>query len=441
MEQLKSTTNEYLNPVRILQNIISYNTVNPPGNETDCLIYIKNILESVGIKTILMGNKKNRQNLVAVLKGRGEKPGLLMYGHIDVVTTELQQWKYPPFDGVIAQGCVWGRGALDMKGALTMMICSIINAKIENFTPAGDIILNIVCDEEVDSIYGAKYMVENHADIYKNVKYAIGEIGGFTMKIGKKRFYPIMISEKQSCSIRTVIHGQGGHGSIPVHNGAMATLGRMLSILDKKCLPVHITPPFEMMIKAFSSNLDFPLNKMFKGLLNNTTANATLKLLGNKAALFDPLLHNTVNSTIVNGGNKINVIPSEIIVDMDGRLLPGLKPENLLEELQNLLGKDYKHEIISFSAGPDKVDMGLFNLLSDIIKDGDKAALPIPFMVSGVTDARYFSKLGIQTYGFTPMLLPEDIDFSKLIHSANEKIPIDALKFGVQAISRLIKRY
>lgn len=441
MSQLNTIVQDHSKPEILLQKLIRFNTVNPPGNESECIRFIYSILKQAGIEVVILGKKPERLNLVARLKGQGVKPPLLMYGHADVVTAQYQEWYYPPFGGIINNDCVWGRGALDMKGALAMMICSILRAKSEGYVPLGDIILCIVGDEEDSGAYGAKYIVENHAYLFDNVHYAIGEIGGFSMKIAGKKFYPIMVSEKQRCGIKCTISGHGGHGSLPIRNDAMAKLGGLLTVLNKKRLPVHITPAVKMMIEALAANISFPTDIMIKGLLNPLLADRILDIMGYKGRVFEAVLHNTVNGTIVQGGDKINVIPGQIELCLDGRILPGIDLEEFLEELHHIIGKDIKYEVLFFEKGPDKIDMGLFHTLSHILREEDDEGISIPFVVSGVTDARFFAGLGIQTYGFTPMILPDDIDFSRLIHSANERIPIAALKFGTESIYKLIKRY
>jgi len=441
MSNSNSVLLDYSKPEVLLQNLIRYNTTNPPGNEAECIKYIYNLLKDAGLEVQILYEKPERLNLIARLKGQGIKPPLLMYGHVDVVTTEHQDWDYPPFEGVLADDCVWGRGALDMKGALSMMICGIFRAKEENYVPMGDVILCLVSDEEDGGAYGAKYIVENHGDIFNHVKYAIGEIGGFTMMVGGKRFYPIMVSEKQRCEVKAVIKGQGGHGSLPIKDGTMARLGEILNTFNKKRLPVHITPPVKMMIEALASNMSFIPGLGMKALLNPAFTDRVLDLMGPKGRVFDAVLHNTANATIIQGGKKINVIPSEVEVNFDVRILPGLKLEGLIEELQLLIGQDVRLQVLSYEKGPDTIDMGIFDILAQIIKEEDKEGIPIPFVVSGVTDARFFSTLGIQTYGFTPMILSENIDFSKLIHGANERIPVKALKFGTDSIYKFIKRF
>lgn len=431
-----------IKPEMLLQKLIRFNTTNPPGNEKECIIYIDTLLRNAGIETVLLhGENPDRLNLLAKIKGVGNEPPFLMYGHADVVTTEQQQWKYPPFEGVLAEDCVWGRGALDMKGALAMMICAMLRLKQEGFVPEGDIILCIVSDEEDGGLQGAGYLVSEHHQLFNDVKHAIGEIGGFTMNISGKKFYPIMVSEKQRCAIRATLKGPGGHGSLPARNGAMAKLGEMLFRLNKERLPVHITPPVKLMLEALSSNLPFPAGTMLGMLTNPVMTDRILNIMGEKGRVFDPILHNTVNATIVRGGSKINVIPSEIVVEFDGRILPGFRPEDILNELEAVVGRDMKLELMLYDEGPGRIDMGLFDTLSAIIKEEEKDGIPIPFVVSGVTDARFFARLGIQTYGFTPMLLTKDMDFSRLLHNADERIPIAALHFGTEAIYKLITCY
>jgi len=322
-----------------------------------------------------------------------------------------------------------------------MMICAMLRVKLEGFVPRGDIILCIVSDEEDGGIHGAGFITEKHRELFKDVRHAIGEIGGFNMSISGKKFFPIMIAEKQRCEIRATIKGPGGHGSLPVKNGAAAKLGEMLRGLDKTRLPVHVTPPVKLMMEALSSNLPFPAGTMLGMLTKPALTNRILDIMGEKGRVFDPILHNTINATILRGGNKINVIPSEVTVHFDGRILPGFGPEDIIHELEAIVGSDIELELMFFDKGPDKPDMSMFDIMSQIIREEENDGIPIPFVVSGVTDARFFAQLGIQTYGFTPMLLTGDIDFSKLLHNADERIPVGALYFGTEAVYKLITRY
>jgi acetylornithine deacetylase/succinyl-diaminopimelate desuccinylase-like protein len=431
----------YNRPAEILQRLIQFDTTNPPGNEAACIQYIRGLLTEAGVDSTILAKDPNRPNLVARIKGQGKTNPILLYGHVDVVTTENQQWKHPPFEGKLVDGFIWGRGALDMKGGVAMMVAAFLRAHAEGVQPPGDIILAIVSDEEVGGDFGAKYLVQEHAELFKDVRYAIGEFGGFTLQIGKKRFYPIMIAEKQICWMKVTARGQGGHGSMPVRGGAMARLADALKKLDEHHTPVHITPPARMMVEAMASALG-GVQGFLLGQLNNPAMTQTiLKFLGARGRTFYPLFHNTASPTILHGSSKINVIPGEVSVELDGRLLPGNKPEDMMRELSEILGKDVQLDLVQFEAGPSEPDMGMFDTLAGILRESDPEGVPIPLLLSGVTDGRFFSTLGIQTYGFLPMTLPEDFNFASVIHAANERIPAAAIQFGTDAIYKVLGRF
>ena len=278
--------------------------------------------------------------------------------------------------------------------------------------------------------------------VYKNVKYAIGESGGFSFYIGKKKFYPIMLAEKQVCWLTLKVTGPGGHGSLPVKNGAMAKTGKILTTLNKKQLPVHITPIAKSMIQYIAKHLSFPKNILIRLLLFKPLTDFILKIFGNKGDIFKLILHNTINATIFKGGSKINVIPSEVEISLDGRILPGLTKEDFISELNGLISDEAdKIEIVRYEPGPKTSTNDLFPMLSTILKEMDPNGIPIPLLMSGVTDGRHFAKLGIQTYGFLPMQLPDELHFTKLVHAADERIPADTLEFGTEGIYRAIVRY
>ncbi len=431
----------YARPVEILQKLIQFNTTNPPGDEAECIAYIRGLLSDAGIESTILAKTANRPNLIARIKGAGKAKPILLYGHVDVVTTENQKWEHPPFEGKLVDGVVWGRGALDMKGGVAMMLAAFLRVKAEGLQPAGDILLAIVSDEEAGGDFGAKFLVEEHPALFKDIRYAIGEFGGFALQIGKKRFYPIMISEKQICWMKATVRGQGGHGSMPVRGGAMAQIAQLLKQLDENHTPVHITPPARMMVEAMSSALGGAQGMLLGQLNNPSLTQSILNLLGERGRIFYPLFHNTVSPTILHGSAKINVIPSEISLELDGRLLPGFKPEDMVNELRPIVGKDVELEVVQFDPGPSEPDMGMFDMLSQILREADPDGIPIPLLLSGVTDGRFFSKLGIQTYGYLPMTLPEDFNFSATIHAANERVPAAAVEFGANAIFKALERF
>lgn len=438
---ISAITPLYQRPAELLQSLIRFDTTNPPGNEAACIGFLRDQLSQAGIDSTVLALDERRPNLVARLSGEGRAAPLLLYGHVDVVTTLDQAWTRPPFEGQSAGGYIWGRGALDMKGGVAMMVAAFLRAKAEGARLPGDVVLAIVSDEEHGGHFGAQFLVEQHADLFAGVHYALGEFGGFTLSLGGKRFYPIMVAEKQMCWMRATFKGPAGHGSMPIRGGAMAKLGLALRRLDKRRLPVHITPVAQTMLEQVAAALSRPMRLVMRQLLNPRLTDRVLDALGRQGRAFDPLLHNTVSPTIVRGGDKVNVIPSQITLELDGRLLPGFSPDHMLAELRPLLGKTAEVEVLRYDPGPSAPNMGLFDTLGDVLREADPAGIPVPYLLSGVTDGRFFSRLGIQTYGYLPMRLPPNFNFIQTIHAADERIPVDAVEFGAHAIYQALQRF
>ena len=365
MPEVKSQPPFQNNTVEILQRLIQFDTTNPPGNTSDCVLYISGLLSTVGIESKIFTKKPEYPTLYARIPGGGKAPPLLLYGHLDVVTTENQKWQQPPFDGKIVDGYIWGRGALDMKGGCAMMLSAFLRAKLEGLSLPGDVILVFVSDEETSGEFGAKFLVEEYPDLFEGVKYAIGEFGGFSMEIGSKRFYPIQVAEKQICWMKAVFHGRGGHGSMPVQRGAIVGLADFLKKIDKNQLPVHITPSARLMFEPIVQALGGVSGLLLGQLLNPSFANTILKFLGERGNLFGALLHNTVSPTILHGSDKVNVIPSVVTVEIDGRLLPGYQPEDMVRELHDIVGMEVDIQVLQFDPGPAEPDMGLFDVLAE----------------------------------------------------------------------------
>jgi acetylornithine deacetylase/succinyl-diaminopimelate desuccinylase-like protein len=431
----------YERPAELLRDLIRFDTTNPPGNERPCIAYIDRVLKETGFRTRLVARTRSRPNLLTRLKGEGSAPPLLLYGHVDVVTTQGQEWTHPPFEGRIVDGWVWGRGALDMKGGVAMLLAAFMRAKAEKVRLPGDVIFAAVADEEAGDDYGVRYLVDEHPDLFEGVRYALGEFGGFNLSIAGKRFYPIMVAEKQTCWMRARFRGPAGHGSMPVRGGAMARLARALRTLDERSLPVHVTPAVRMMVEALARSLGGVKGLFVRGLLDPSLTDPILKALGPQGRLFAPLLRNTVSPTMLAASEKVNVIPGEVTLGLDGRLVPGGTPEQMVGELRALLGEEVEFEVFKAEPGPAEPDMGLFEALGGILRELDPAGIPLPYVMTGVTDARFLSKLGIQTYGFTPLRLPEDFNFASTVHAADERVPVAALDFGARAIYEAMQRF
>jgi acetylornithine deacetylase/succinyl-diaminopimelate desuccinylase-like protein len=428
-------------PVELLQRLLRFDTTNPPGSERACLEWLAGLLQDAGLETTFVAAQPARPSLVARLRGSGDAPPLLLEGHVDVVSTAGQRWAHPPFTGEIVDGYVWGRGALDMKGGVAMFVAAALRAAATGLPLAGDVVLALLSDEEAGGDMGAAHLVRERPDLLAGVRYALGEFGGFSLDLGGRRFYPIQVAEKQLCWLRATVRGPSGHGALPMRGGAIARLADLLRVLDRRRLPVHITPVTRRMIEQVTAELPRPARVLLRRLLDPRVSDRVLDLLGERGRVFDPLLHHTVNATIVRGGDKINVIPAEATVDLDGRLLPGFTAADLLAELRALLGPNVELDVLRHDPGPPEPDLGLYDLLAGVLREADPSGTPIPLLLAAFTDARHFSRLGIQTYGFLPMQLPPEMRFMDLIHAADERIPVDAVGFGTDAVFKVLQRY
>ena len=428
-------------PAELLQRLLRFDTTNPPGAERGCVEWLAGLLEQAGLETAFVAAVPTRPSLVARLRGRGDAPPLLLEGHVDVVSTAGQRWTHPPFAGEIVDGYVWGRGALDMKGGVAMFVAAALRAAATQLTPAGDVVLALVSDEEGGGDAGAAHLVRERPDLLAGVRYALGEFGGFSLELGGRRFYPIQVAEKQLWWLRATVRGPAGHGALPMRGGSMARLATLLRVLDRRRLAVHVTPVARRMIEEVAAALPAPTSLVLRRLLDPRLSDRVLDVLGERGRVFDPLLHHTVNATIVRGGDKINVVPAEATIELDGRVLPGFTAGDLLSELQALVGPDVELEVLRHDPGPPEPDLGLYDLLAEVLREADPSGTPVPLLLAAITDARHFARLGIQTYGFLPMQLPREMRFMDLIHAADERIPVDALRFGADAVFSVLERY
>lgn len=425
--------------VELLRELIRYDTTNPPGNEEACVAHIEALLRQHGIESERYEKAAGRPNLVARHAGANGGPPLVLQGHVDVVTTVGQQWSRPPFAAELADGYVWGRGALDMKSGVAMLVSAFLAAH-ESGSPT-PLVLVILADEENGGDLGARFLAEEHPDVFGGARHALGEFGGAAQWIAGRRFYPIQVAEKQMCWLRARVRGTGGHGALGVKGGAMRRLGDVLRTLDRRQPPVHITPVVREWVSQMAAVLPRPQALLLRRLLDPRTADLAVRALGTSGRVFSRVIRNTVSPTIVHGGDKINVIPSEIELQLDGRLLPGFAPDDLIGELRDLVGDGIEFEVIRHDPGPPDPDLSFYEPLAQIIRELDPEGVPVPMLQAGVTDARFLTRAGIQTYGYLPLQLPEDFQPLTLIHNADERVPAAALTFGVEAISRAITRY
>lgn len=431
------------------QNLLRLKTINPPGDEIIAIQYISEILKKEGIDFQVIESAPGRANLVARLKSQNpEAPPLLLSSHVDVVPVDEKKWKYPPFEAQIQEGCVWGRGAIDMKHMAVYCLMTLVNAnraKRKNFPLKRDLIWAAVADEEAGGDYGSKFLAEYHPDLIR-AEYALNESGAFTIHSGRKRFYPIQIGEKGFVWFKIKTFSEGGHGSMPhgPHgSNSIVNLAEVIQKLHKKYLPRHEHPVAESFILSLASGLAFPASLFLKGITKPSYGDLFLKLLPDREAakFFIAILHNTACPTMLEAGQKINVIPSEAAVLVDGRVLPGSSREEFLKEVKALIGPDYEIEIMKESAGVEtSSDTPVFRTLKKVIEEKDPGSEAIPYIIAGFTDATHYHKLGIKTYGFSPVKLPKDIVFSKLYHNHNERIPLDGFYWGLETFIEAVNR-
>lgn len=429
-------------PVSLLQRLVRLDSSNPPGNERRCVELVAETLRAAGIEPRILAREAARPNLVARVAGRGAAPPLLLYGHVDVVPATRSEWRHDPFGGELIDGDIWGRGTLDMKGGLAMLISAFIGAARAPSPPPGDLLLVVNSDEEAGGALGAEFLVDEHATLFAGVQHALSEFGGYTQHVGSRRLYPVQVAQKRRCALRLTVRGEGGHSASPHRGLATAKLGAALVALERRKLPAHVTPPVRVMVRAMSAGLPGPQAAALSALLRPRLTDAVLRLAGKQAEDLEPLFRNTAAATIVQAGDAWNVLPTHAEAKLDGRLLPGHGPETLIAELRSVLPADTQLEIVHVDPPPVRQvpNLDLLPLLEDVLREDDAEGHPFPLVTAGMTDARHYDRVGIQTYGFLPMRLPPG-RLPKLLHAANERVPASALTTGAAALGRVIQRY
>jgi acetylornithine deacetylase/succinyl-diaminopimelate desuccinylase-like protein len=425
----------------IARDLVAIPTVNPPGLEAAAQQVVASVLDNSGIDVQVFEKEPGRPNLVARLSGGDDRPGLVLHGHVDVVGVEGQSWRHPPFGGHVEADVLHGRGALDMKSGVAMMCHAFCRAVVDGVRPAGDVLLVIVADSETGGSAGLAYMLEEHGEVFDGVGYAVGEFGGFPLNLMGQKLYAIGVSQKQYAHLRLRLDGGGGHGSALTTKTVMGRLGQLLLDLDRIHLPYHKTPVVERVVEEIAMAVPEKEQALTR-LLDRSQFEDALTVLGTDRQTLEALFRDTANPTVVAAGAKFNVIPSEAVVEVDARLLPGRSVDDLLASIRSVVGAEIDIEIVAAgSGGPENFDDTLFPTLASILREMDPTGRPIPYLFNESPDGRLFHERGIQHYGFLPMNLPPDIDLPSLIHGPNERVPLAAVDFGAEALHRLIRDY
>jgi acetylornithine deacetylase/succinyl-diaminopimelate desuccinylase-like protein len=413
--------------------LIRIDTSNPGRAERPAAEYVATLLAQAGIEPVLLEAEPGRTNVVARIAGTDPaRPALLVHGHLDVVPAQAGDWSVPPFSGEIDDEFVWGRGAVDMKGMDAMVLAVVRSWSRAGYRPERDIVLAFLADEETGSVLGSHWLVDQHADLFDGCTEAVGEVGGFSYSLSESaRLYPIMTAEKGTTWLRLVARGTAGHGSMVSADNPVVTLCEAITRLAAHRFPVHLTDS----VRGFLAGLAQASGLRF----DEQNPDACLRELGPFARVIAATLRNTANPTVLTAGGAINVVPGRAEAFVDGRFLPGYEAE-FRAELAEVLGPAIEAIAVSRDIAVETAfDGPLVQAMCAALLAHDPAAIPVPYMMSGGTDAKAFDRLGIRCFGFSPLLLPADLDFGGLFHGVDERIPRSGLIFGERVLDRFLR--
>ena len=429
---------------RICQALLRIDTTNPPGNERACAELLARELSQAGYRPELLEGAPLRTNLVVRHRGTGTKPPLLLTAHLDVVEADPTKWRRPPFSGDEHDGCLWGRGAIDMKNMAAMCTAIMKRLATTRTQLSRDIIFAAVADEEAGCDLGSRFLVEQHRSLVE-AEFAIGESGGFSLHLGDSTFYPIQVAEKGFCWVRARVTGEPGHGSMPRHDSAVTRLGEALAALGRAKLPLHPTPYITDFLDAMRARQPALIQPLVRLVARPHLLARVARLVPGTsiARSFSALLSNTAAATVVRAGNKTNVIPGVGEFEIDGRTLPGQTDEDLLRELRAVLGPDVELEVIK-SCPPtvtEPVASPVFDSIKRHVEQREPDATVIPYLIPGFTDAKYFSQMGARWYGFSPVKIERTsgIRFADMFHGHDERVPVAGLAWGVEVLDAVVR--
>ncbi|GAB3300080.1 M20/M25/M40 family metallo-hydrolase [Epidermidibacterium keratini] len=414
--------------------IDSTNTGDPQTlvGEREAAEYVAAKLREVGLEPQIIGEDEKRANVIVRIPGAdSDRGGLLVHGHLDVVPAEPAEWSVDPFGGVIKDGYVWGRGAVDMKDMDAMMLAVVRRWAREGIVPPRDMVFAWVADEEHGGIHGAHWLVDNHPDLFEGCTEAVGEVGGFSFTIDEgNRVYPIMTGEKGIRWMKLTATGQPGHGSMIHHDNAVTKLAAAVARIGAHEFPIVWTDTLREFVTG--------LGKLMGTDLMAVDPQVMIDKLGPLGRIVGATLRNTANPTQLQAGYKANVIPSSATAIIDCRVIPGQEAE-FEKQVDELLGPDVTREwVISDIAIESSFDVPLVEAMTAALKAEDDGSHTLPYLMSGGTDAKSFTQLGMKCYGFSPLRLPADLDFASLFHGIDERVPVDALTFGARVLDRFL---
>ncbi|MEV1238942.1 M20/M25/M40 family metallo-hydrolase [Nonomuraea sp. NPDC050022] len=414
--------------VELCRDLIRIDSTNAGDNagpgERAAAEYVGEKLAEVGLEVTILESDDRRANVVARIEGTDPgRDALLLHGHLDVVPFDAGDWRHHPLSAEVADGCVWGRGAVDMKDMDAMILAVVRQRLREGRRPERDVVLMFTADEEAGGEYGAKFLVEEHPELFEGVTEAIGEVGGFSVSIGAdQRLYLIEAAEKGMAWMRLTANGRAGHGSMLNLDNAVTELADAVARVGRYEWPVRLTPTMSRFLEEIGGG----------------DPEAAIAKLGPVARMLGAGLRNTVNPTMLEAGYKANVVPQTASATIDGRFLPGFE-EEFFATVDELLGPNVTREFVQHQVALEFGFEGpLVTAMVEALLAEDPAGRAVPYTMSGGTDLKSFSRLGIRGYGFAPLKLPADLDFSGMFHGVDERVPVDSLRFGVRVLDRFL---
>ena len=419
--------------VQLCSDLIQIDTTNygdadGPG-ERKAAEHVVGLLDEVGIEASIHESEPGRASVLARWGGDVGDP-LLIHGHLDVVPAEADDWQVHPFSGDVRDGMVWGRGAVDMKDFDAMLLAVVRERQRAGRVPDRPVLLAFTADEEAGGHKGAEYLIEEHRDFFDGATEAVGEVGGFSATIRGRRLYLIETAEKGMAWMRLTAKGTAGHGSMRHPDNAVTALTAAVARVGAYEWPVKLTPTMETLLGVVA--------EIAGTSVTPENVEDLVAEFGSAARMVGAVIKNTTNPTMLDAGYKVNVIPQTASASVDGRFLPGER-DSFLATMEDLVGEDIE---IGFHSLQDPLETSFDGRIVDGIKTAiaaeDPDALVAPYVMSGGTDGKHFNKLGMRCFGFAPLRLPEDLDFTGLFHGIDERVPVDALEFGTRVFDRFL---
>lgn len=422
--------------VELCRDLIRIDTTNygdreGPG-ERKAAEHVAALLDEVGIESRLYEGTPGRTSVVAHWGGADSTrtDRLLLHGHLDVVPAAAEDWSVHPFSGEVQDGYVWGRGAVDMKDFDAMLLSSVRARARAGAVPDRPVVLCFTADEEAGGHHGAEVLVRDHRDELEGCTDAVGEVGGFSTTVRGRRLYLVEAAEKGMAWMKLTARGRAGHGSMINHENAITRLSAAVARIGAYEWPVRLTPTMEVLLAT--------VGDLAGTEATPENAQALVEEFGGAVRMLGAVIRNSVNPTQLGAGYKVNVIPTEATAHVDGRFLPGYEDE-FFETLRELCGEGIEWEFLSHQQPWETpYDGDLVAAMTRSILAEDPEGLVAPYTMSGGTDAKHFRKLGLRSYGFAPLRLPADLDFTALFHGVDERVPVDALEFGARVFDRFL---